>query len=1840
VVYNRHGSATYTYQLILSDEFTTEQMLASLTNAIASDWFPKPHESDHATAWIAEDESSASGRAVQARFKVWAPEGDNWSIEYFSWRKASDTNAAVCVATNELRGIGTGGWEYIEVPVAAAYTTYASNGCVYYRGEESWITVGCGNGANTGCSAGTCRLNPGAVYALGGAVNVTMGLGESLGGKGAGSLLLRGSKPDPKLTTPEGLEPFGNMDGDGNLSDIVRNSSGVLRQVLTPLCLADVVATSATSYTVSFYPTVNQYWWKGQDGFYDTSSATAFATCTVEQVDSTNHIRVTAVNEGGSKQYDYLWSAAGQGWTLVSGDGLRVDTSSWNAVDLVRTNAIRNALGELVYQETLHYQELPPLGRVVNRRVIGGPGAEQTNLWFYYDNAGSDGVKYGKVKLEVEPSGFWRRYEYGTTNGLVTKEVSQFLNAATNAADNLCRVVEFQRDLMLTGALSTETRIEKLLGQEVGRSYTLVFPGETWSIQCQTPGAAWDAANNLVTVTKMSATAGFEDRPASVLHPDGTLELYAYSDFGASGSWQSVMTGEPDLAKTNIVNGTRTETWFTDMGETWSRTVYAIVPGESQDIMVDADAYSHDSFTGSYTVSHSDTRTETVQYGCCGLAWTQDRDGTQTFYVSDVLGRQVASTRLEITTSNVLDAAGNTLATVRFGTDGSTVTLHGAAYDTAGRKVRETNALNGVTTYTYSLNGSGETVRTTTYPDTATRIETYYQDGSLKSVTGTAVFPVRYEYGVESDDGVPRPFTKEIKLNLNGTDTAEWTKTYTDLLGRNYKTVFAAASTPYPFTLSTFNNAGQLVSQADPDGVVTLYAYNTKGELEYTCLDSNRNGTLDFTGPDRITRTVNVVSNYFEPLDYATVRGTLTYQWTENGPVRVGERWVTINGLQSLTIASGLTNRTKTIYQGDGQRQVSITAPDGTSTVSQYQNGRLLSTTRYGQWGWPMLEQVTYSYDEHGRQNEIGVLQPDSVTYALTTLGYNNADLVTTNTTPSPDGLQPGQTTVTFHDASLRAWRIVQPDNTSVTNEFFATGLLKKTSGSRTYPVEYTYDYAGRTKTMMTWQNFASGAGAATTTWNYDAYRGWLAHKRYHDNTGPNYTYTPAGRLATRTWARGLTTTYGYNNLGDLLSVDYSDGTPDVTYGYDRRGRQTTVTQSGGTTLTRLLDDGGRLLRESYTGGPLDGLSVTNAYDEFLRRTNVALHHSTAPILQHSYAYEAYSGRLESVSQGDAMATYSYVENSPLLAQITFSTNGQTVMTTTQGYDVLNRLTNLTSSVQVWDDGWGWQNVPVTAYAYGYNLANQRTNLTPLDESRWVYQYDNLGQVISGRKYWSDGTPVAGQQFDYAFDDIGNRKAATRDGRMSNYTPNLLNQYASRTVPGHVNILGEATNAATVSVGTQDGWFPTSRHGDYFRAEVTASNGAAPVWLGITNLAVLNQGTNEDLIATNTGHLLLAKTPEAFTYDLDGNLTSDSLWTNVWNGENRRVLIESRSTVPTAGKAREQWTILPDGRWVERIVSTNNGSGYVAMQTNRFVWDGNVLLAVLNHTNGLKLAFMRGMDLSGSLQGAGGVGGLLAVQVGAVGPVSLTNTVHFACSDGNGNVMALVNAVTCEESARYEYGPFGEFLRATGPMALVNPLGFSTQYRDDVTGDWKYLHRDLDADTGRWPNRDPINDLGFNLLRGKSGASDLDEEKNLYGFVQNNPITSIDPFGLFGMIPPGVQLGDPNAKPCMDEATDAQRKHFGERSGNVYWGGYRHCVAACCLIKRYSCVGRIGVWYYGKYMDSPDDPDYEHERAGERAGKAAARMRMSCEAACLTMYPVDKWDPTQTREETPLPTIP
>ena len=290
-----------------------------------------------------------------------------------------------------------------------------------------------------------------------------------------------------------------------------------------------------------------------------------------------------------------------------------------------------------------------------------------------------------------------------------------------------------------------------------------------------------------------------------------------------------------------------------------------------------------------------------------------------------------------------------------------------------------------------------------------------------------------------------------------------------------------------------------------------------------------------------------------------------------------------------------------------------------------------------------------------------------------------------------------------------------------------------------------------------------------------------------------------------------------------------------------------------------------------------------------------------------------------------------YLANSPLISQILFTNSGTTRMTTTKQHDRLNRLSWISSATG---------SSPI-GYSYAYNSANQRTRVDLADGSSWLYTYDSLGQVISGKRVWQDGTPVAGQQYQYGFDDIGNRKSAGMGGdanwgllRQANYTRNLLNQYSQRDVPSAVDILGIANPTTNVTVNGNTAY----RKGEHFDFALSTPNSSTPWYNTVTVRSTY--GTCQ----TNTGNLFVPKTPEQFTYDADGNLTNDGRWAYTWDAENRLVSMTNNTSLGRSSASSSSMT----GRG--GASTSRSGLRWSGTPTNdvKFVYDGWNLLAELN----------------------------------------------------------------------------------------------------------------------------------------------------------------------------------------------------------------------------------------------------------------------------------------------------
>src|SRR5688572_10270641 len=70
--------------------------------------------------------------------------------------------------------------------------------------------------------------------------------------------------------------------------------------------------------------------------------------------------------------------------------------------------------------------------------------------------------------------------------------------------------------------------------------------------------------------------------------------------------------------------------------------------------------------------------------------------------------------------------------------------------------------------------------------------------------------------------------------------------------------------------------------------------------------------------------------------------------------------------------------------------------------------------------------------------------------------------------------------------------------------------------------------------------------------------------------------------------------------------------------------------------------------------------------------------------------------------------------------------------------------------------------------------------------------------------------------------------------------------------------------------------------------------------------------------------------------------------------------------------------------------------------------------------------------------------GVLAISI-------TTNGTQFPAFDGNGNVSALVEASSGEQTAVFAFGTFGEPIRIEGIAAASCPVRFSSKYQDAET---------------------------------------------------------------------------------------------------------------------------------------------------------------------------------------------
>ncbi len=295
------------------------------------------------------------------------------------------------------------------------------------------IEIGCGCGGQSG----TCDSTAGAGAIANGSVDVRMSLGQGGRGHPAGSLILYAEEPLAILSTPEALV----VDSAGrDVKPLYRDDQ--LAQLLTPQVIVSFVRFSPLKYEIHFYDIA----YRGpqtEDGLYGIDpTAVPLVVWRIENPDASGKtvdaLAITELRGGAKREFYYSYAADEHGWSLVSGNGLKIEskTESFDSAgDRVVRTEIAGADGTPVrIEETVRHTF--PFGEKRIRETVDPDGAA---LFTRYRYQTTSGAGYGKLIARIDPDGGWVRFGYDD-EGRIIREVRPFLDTPFDAPEKAVKV--------------------------------------------------------------------------------------------------------------------------------------------------------------------------------------------------------------------------------------------------------------------------------------------------------------------------------------------------------------------------------------------------------------------------------------------------------------------------------------------------------------------------------------------------------------------------------------------------------------------------------------------------------------------------------------------------------------------------------------------------------------------------------------------------------------------------------------------------------------------------------------------------------------------------------------------------------------------------------------------------------------------------------------------------------------------------------------------------------------------------------------------------------------------------------------------------------------------------------------------------------------------------------------------------------------------------------------------------------------------------------------------------------------------------------------------------------
>ncbi|UYK74645.1 RHS repeat-associated core domain-containing protein [Xanthomonas sacchari] len=587
-----------------------------------------------------------------------------------------------------------------------------------------------------------------------------------------------------------------------------------------------------------------------------------------------------------------------------------------------------------------------------------------------------------------------------------------------------------------------------------------------------------------------------------------------------------------------------------------------------------------------------------------------------------------------------------------------------------------------------------------------------------------------------------------------------------------------------------YDGAGRVLAMKDANGVITDYAYHSRGWLTASKV---RGADDSSESDDRITAIdywpTGLVKQVTQPdgaftrftydaahrlTDIADNAGNTIHYTLDNAGNRVKEDTKDTSGTlkrtlsrvynklgQLATQATAQGNPTDFGYDPNGNAKT-VTDALGHVTQSEYDPLNRLARTLQDVGG--IAAETKYAYDALDNLSKVTDPKGLDTTYAFNGLGN-----MTTQTSPDT-----GTTIYTYDSAGNRS---TQTDARSIKTSYGYDALNRLTQV--TYPttslnVSYTYDVSQ--STCASGETYGVGRltrmqdGSGSTDYCYDRF-GDLVRKVQTTNGKVfvvRYAYTKAGQLSRLTYPDGAVVDYVRNTQGQTIEVGVTPpgGTRQVLLNqatYYPFGPVAGWTYGNGRPMQRLLDQDYRPLAVNDTRS--DGLAVGFAFDPVGNLSALTAPGNTAPVVKLDYDP---LGRLTAFKDGPTDTVidgYSYdATGNRLSAKVSTTTQTYAYPTTS------HRLSSVAGTARSYDAAGNTTAIGGTAvqYVYGANgrptqvkrsgtvVANYayngrgeqvrrvgKTNIYTLyDESgHWLGDYDNNGAVLQ-QAIWLDDLPV------------------------------------------------------------------------------------------------------------------------------------------------------------------------------------------------------------------------------------------------------------------------------------------------------------------------------------------------------------------------------------------------------------------------------------------------------------------------------------------------------------------